>query len=100
MISKVSYQECGNQSLCIQFDPTGRYLVLPTVIGIKVIEWSTNKCRKIIGKGDASTLRFLGGVMITGDAKVDKQMELARAEGMGSTSNSCDVKEKISDSLL
>jgi peptidylprolyl isomerase domain and WD repeat-containing protein 1 len=74
MISKVSYQECGNQSLCIQFDPTGRYLVLPTVIGIKVIEWSTNKCRKIIGKGAASTLRFLGGVMITGDAKVDKQM--------------------------
>jgi len=101
MTSKVSYQECGNQSLHIQFDPTGRYLVLPTVIGIKVIDWVANKCRKVIGKGDASTLRFLGGVMIMGDAKVDRQMHLARTAGMGSTTNSSDKKTaKISDSVL
>jgi hypothetical protein len=37
-----------NQSLAIQFDPTGRYLLIPTIIGIKVIEWSTNKIRKVI----------------------------------------------------
>jgi len=75
------YQECGNQSLKIEFDPTGRHLIVPTIIGIKIIECNTNRCRKIIGKGDASTLRFLGGVMCLGDAKVDKQMLLARMAG-------------------
>lgn len=79
----VVYQECGNQSLNIEFDPTGRYLVVPTIVGIKVIECASNKCRKMIGKGDASTLRFLGGVMCLGDAKVDKQMLLARMAGVG-----------------
>ena len=54
----LSQEQCGNQSLAIQFDPAGRYLLIPTIIGIKVIEWSTNKCRKVIGKGDDSTLRF------------------------------------------
>jgi len=105
MPSKTSYQECGNQSLAIQFDPTGRYLLIPTIIGIKVIEWSTNKCRKVIGKGDASTLRFLGGCLCLGDAKVDKQILLARAADSamgGSASGSGGGKENdpLSDSLF
>ena len=38
----LSQEQCGNQSLAIQFNPTGRYLPIPTIIGIKVTEWSTN----------------------------------------------------------
>ena len=29
MPSETSYQQCGNQSLAIHFDPTGRYLLIP-----------------------------------------------------------------------
>ncbi len=98
--SDASYQECGNQSLSLQFDPSGRYLIVPTIIGVKVIEWSTNKCRKVIAKGDASTFRFLGGCMCLGEAKIDKQMHLARSAGVGTVSS---VKgkdaEKKSDAL-
>lgn len=106
-MAKNVYQECGNQSLKIEFDPTGRYLIVPTILGMKVIECSTHKCRKIIGRGDASTLRFLGGVMCLGDAKVDKQMLLARmaAGGVGvtgtssSSSNQKEQKEEEEGSL-
>ncbi len=99
--SDTSYQECGNQSLSLQFDPSGRYLIVPTIIGVKVIEWSTNKCRKVIAKGDASTLRFLGGCMCLGEAKIDKQMHLARSAGAGSVSNvNGKDAEKKSDALF
>ncbi len=105
--SKLSYQECGHQSLVIQFDPTGRFILIPTIIGVKVIEWATNKCRKVIGKGDASTLRFLGGCMCLGDAKVDKQMLLARAADSataryvsGGSGGGKHEKEQIPDSLF
>lgn len=101
MPSKLSYQECGNQSMVMQFDPSGRYLLLPTIVGVKVIDWANRKCRKIIGKGDASTLRFLGGCMCLGDAKVDKQMLLARAEGGPSgSSGDKNAKEQVRDSLF
>jgi hypothetical protein len=56
----------------IQFDPSGHQLLLPTIIGIKFIEWSTRKCKKVIGKGDASGLRFVGGCICLGDAKMDQ----------------------------
>jgi hypothetical protein len=107
MTSKTSYQECGNQSLLaiVQFDPTGLYLLIPTIIGIKVMEWSTNKCRKVIGKGDASTLRFLGGCLCLGDAKVDKQILLARVadSAMGGSANGSDggkENDPLSDSIF
>lgn len=93
-----SYQECGNQLMKIQFDPSGRYLILPTIIGVKVIEWSTSKCKKVMGKGDASGLRFLGGVVCLGSAKVDRQMQLARSEGSSAAMG--DKKLQTSDSML
>jgi len=74
-------RECGNQSLTLQFDNTGRYILVPTMLGIKIIEWSTNKCRRIVGRADAAGLRFLGGCLCPGDAKVDRQMALARSGG-------------------
>jgi len=96
--TKNTYQECGNQVMKIEFDPTGRYLILPTVIGVKVIEWSTSKCKKVMGKGDSSGLRFLGGSLCVGRAKVDRQMQLARSEGSSAAMGA--KKEEISDSLL
>ena len=95
---KNTYQECGNQSMCIQFDPTGRFIILPTIIGIKVIEWSTSKCKRVMGKGDASGLRFLGGFICLGDAKVDQQMQLARSGGNSAAMGQ--KKEKISDTMF
>eukprot|EP00559_Dactyliosolen_fragilissimus_P003042 CAMPEP_0184865372 /NCGR_PEP_ID=MMETSP0580-20130426/17866_1 /TAXON_ID=1118495 /ORGANISM="Dactyliosolen fragilissimus" /LENGTH=791 /DNA_ID=CAMNT_0027364541 /DNA_START=122 /DNA_END=2497 /DNA_ORIENTATION=- len=75
------HQECMNQSLQITFDPTGTYILLPTVLGIKVIHWKNGKCSKIIAREDASGLRFLGGCLCLGNANVDKQMMLARTNG-------------------
>ena len=93
-----SSQECGNQAMCIQFDPSGRYLLLPTTIGVKVIEWSTSKCKKVMGKGDASGLRFLGGCLCLGDAKIDRQMQLSRSGGNSAAMG--DHVQKVSDALF
>ena len=72
--------ECGHQHLVPQFDPVaGTHLLLPTVLGVKLIHWSTNRCIKLLGKQDASALRFLGGCLCPGDAAVDRQMMLARS---------------------
>ena len=64
-----------------------------------------NKFQKVIGKGDASTLRFLGGCLFLGDAKVNKQILLARAADSamgGSVNGSGGGKESdpLSDSLF
>jgi hypothetical protein len=64
-----------------------------------------NKFQKVIGKGDASTLRFLGGCLFLGDAKVNKQILLARAADSamgGSVNGSGGGKENdpLSDSLF
>ena len=93
-----SFQECGNQLMRIRFDTTGRYLLLPTIIGVKVIEWSTSKCKQVMGKGDSSGLRFLGGVVCIGDAKIDRQMQLARSEGSSAAMG--EKGQKVSDSML
>lgn len=93
-----SFQECGNQSMNIQFDSTGRYLLLPTIIGVKVIEWSSSKCSQVMGKSDSSGLRFLGGIACIGEAKVDRQMQLARSEGSSEAMG--DKRQKVSDSML
>ena len=95
-----SYQECGNQSLHLYFDPSGRFLFLPTIVGVKVIEWATNKCTKIIGRSDSSMCRFLGGLICLGDAKVDKQMQLARSGGSSAARNSLENEQKVSDALM
>merc|ERR1712194_48125 len=67
------------------------------MVGIKLIEWRRNKVLKIVGKGDASQLRFLSFCLCLGDAKVNQQMQLARGRG-----GSVAVGEKIAsnDSLI
>jgi peptidylprolyl isomerase domain and WD repeat-containing protein 1 len=65
----------------VQLDPSERYLLIATMVGIKLIEWKKNKVIKIIGKADASQLRFLSFCLCLGDAKMNQQMQLARSSG-------------------
>lgn len=81
----------------VQMDPSERYLLISTMVGIKVIDWRKNKVMNIIGKADASQLRFLSFCLCIGDAKVNQQMQLARGSG-----SSVAVGEKMNnnDSLV
>lgn len=36
----------------IQFDYSGHFILYATMIGIKIVNIETNRCMKIIGKGD------------------------------------------------
>lgn len=78
------------QRLSMQVDPSGKYLLLPTILGVKVIDWQRNKLIKIVGKSDASQLRFLSVCLCWGDAKINRQMQLAR----GAAAISSAAKEK------
>jgi peptidylprolyl isomerase domain and WD repeat-containing protein 1 len=40
------------QNETIQFDQSGYFIFYPTMFGIKLVNWYTNKCLKIIGKGE------------------------------------------------
>jgi len=71
----------SHQLLNLSFDPSGKFLLIPTCIGIKLIEWESNKLVTVIGKKDASTLRFINICLCSGDAKVNRQMQLARSGG-------------------
>ena len=88
-----------HQSISITFDASGNYLLVPTLVGIKVLDWARRKVVKIIGKDDASGLRFLSATLCHGDAKVNQQMQLARTGG-SKTAMNFDALEKLSDALL
>ena len=91
-------RDSGSQLLSLQFDPTGRYILIPSVLGIKVIEWRKNKSIAVVGKSDASRLRFLSVCLCSGDAQVDTQIQLART---GGSSAAVDQNaEKMSDALI
>ena len=86
--TKVSYstvmpssEGSHHQHICISFDNSGQYLLLPTIVGIKVINIQTHRVVATVGKGDASALRFLHVCLCPGDAKINQQMHLARMGG-------------------
>eukprot|EP00980_Cylindrotheca_fusiformis_P011089 scaffold2551_cov113-Cylindrotheca_fusiformis.AAC.28 len=81
----------------VQMDPSERYLLIATMVGIKVIEWRKNKMLSIVGKADASQLRFLSFCMCLGDAKVNQQMQLARG---ASTAVAMGEEKTANDSLI
>lgn len=70
-----------HQLITMTFDPSSTFLIYPSLMGIKVISIATHKCCRIIGRGDASSLRFLSVCLCSGDAKVNSQMELMRSGG-------------------
>jgi peptidylprolyl isomerase domain and WD repeat-containing protein 1 len=81
----------------VQLDPSERYLFIATMVGIKMIDWKKNKVIKIIGKADASQLRFRAFCLCLGDAKLNQQMELARSSG---SSIAMGDKKRAEDSLI
>ena len=82
----------------VALDPSERYLLISTMIGIKIIDWKKNKLVKIIGKADASQYRFLTFCMCLGDAKLNQQMQLAR--GMGKSTAVGEKKEEVNNSIV
>jgi peptidylprolyl isomerase domain and WD repeat-containing protein 1 len=89
------------QRLSIQFDPSGRYLLIPTLMGIKVIDIQKHKLVRIIGQADASQLRFISVCLAWGDAKMNQQMQLARnASNKTSSGTEADTSVPLGDALV
>jgi peptidylprolyl isomerase domain and WD repeat-containing protein 1 len=89
------------QRLSMQFDPSSRYLLIPTLMGIKVIDTQKHKLVRIIGQADASQLRFVSVCLAWGEAKVNQQMQLARnASTKTSSGTEADTSVAVSDALL
>lgn len=84
-------------SQLVQMDPSEEYLLVSTMVGIKIIEWKKNKVVKTIGKADASQLRFLSFCLSLGDAKQNQQMLLARG---ASTSIAVGDRKVANDALV
>ena len=84
----------SHQLLNLSFDPTGKMLLIPTCVGIKLINWESNKLITVVGKKDASTLRFDHICLCSGDAKVNRQMQLARSGGSSATIDHDETKEE------
>lgn len=63
----------------IQFDYSGHFVVYPTMIGIKMVNIETNRCVKIIGKGD--NLRPLQVAIFQGRSKKHKAARSLEQEG-------------------
>ncbi|GMH53752.1 hypothetical protein TrST_g8075 [Triparma strigata] len=62
----------------MSFDETGRMLIYPSLVGIKVIDTLTHRLVRTLGPADASQTRFMDLIVCPVDAKLDKQMLLAR----------------------
>ena len=84
-----------SSTMLVQLDATERYLFISTMVGIKLIDWKKNKVVKMIGKSDASQLRFMSFCLCLGDAKLNQQMQLARGTG-GSIAMSEEKKDQDS----
>jgi len=85
-------------SKLVEMDPSERYLLVSTMIGIKIIDWKQSKLVKIIGKADASQYRFLTFCLCLGDAKMNQQMQLAR--GMGNSTAVGEKKVELNNSIV
>lgn len=81
-----------------EMDPSERYLLVSTLIGIKVIDWKRNRLVKIIGRADSSQYRFLTFCLCLGDTKMNQQMQLAR--GMGNSTSVGDEKKELNNSIV
>mmetsp|Transcript_15947 Transcript_15947/g.36790 ORF Transcript_15947/g.36790 Transcript_15947/m.36790 type:complete len:669 (-) Transcript_15947:48-2054(-) len=82
----------------VQMDPSEQYLLISTMIGIKIIDWKQNKLVKVIGKADASQYRFLSFCTCLGDAKMNQQMQLAR--GAGNATAVGEKRAEVNNSII
>ncbi|MGK3736422.1 MAG: peptidylprolyl isomerase domain and WD repeat-containing protein 1 [Bacillariaceae sp.] len=86
-------------SKLVQMDPSEQFLLVSTMIGIKIIDWKQNKMVKVIGQADASQYRFLSFCLCLGDAKMNQQMQLARGTGNSSVAMG-DKKDDANNSIV
>ena len=100
MVTQSSSEGTYHQHLHITFDNTGKYLLIPTIVGIKVINIQTHRVVATVGKGDASALRFLHVCLCPGDAKINQQMQLARMGGSSAAIKHDGNNDEPNDSLL
>lgn len=87
------------QRLSLTFDPSGRYLIYPTIMGLKCLDWSKKKLFCLTGKADASQVRFTGVCLAAGNAKANIQLQLARGDISFANRDREEAKE-FNDSLL
>lgn len=99
------------QQISLQFDATGRYLIVPTMMGIKVLDWqqkrsSTKGLTGIAGQADAGSLRFVSVALASGDAVTNTQLQLARgalltgANGKKDNNEPSLTHKKVTDTIL
>jgi peptidylprolyl isomerase domain and WD repeat-containing protein 1 len=110
------------QQVTLTFDATGRYLIVPSMVGVKVWEWQPSppvvavrpsKKKRIqppppllvgvTGCADAGALRFVSVALAAGPARTNAQLQLARgvlAPSSSSNNQTMAGGPKITDSLL
>jgi peptidylprolyl isomerase domain and WD repeat-containing protein 1 len=78
-----------------------RFLLVPTLMGIKVIDWKRHKLVKLIAAADASQHRFVGLCPCPGPAQEDAQLRLARQQEDKHAGNRSDTggqsREEVQD---
>lgn len=92
-----SQQQDQQQQHCyqryrIQFDSMnyGKFLLVPSMMGIKVWDWNNNKpfVHSIIGQSDCTSLRYINFCIAPGNANINQQMQLARQQQLYDTNQS------------
>ena len=87
----------------LSFDPSGKYLIVSTIMGIKVIDWHPKRHKLVcmVGSNDASQLRFTKICLCPGPPQIDTQMELARRQqNAKSTGSFSSDQDKDSDQAI
>jgi peptidylprolyl isomerase domain and WD repeat-containing protein 1 len=93
------------QQFKIQFDPSGQYLLIPTMMGIKVLDWTQKRKSSLIGctgmADVASGLRYIGIALASGDAMVNAQMQLARGAATSTPmDDESNASIKVTDTIM
>lgn len=69
------------QQIGLAFDESGNFLILSCPLGIKVLNIVTNRVSRIIGKGDASSTRFLNFCLFQSRSQLQGlSLDMAAAE--------------------
>lgn len=74
-----------DQRFTFQFDNTGHFLLIPCMLGIKVLDWRKPAIAAMVGQADSGNLRFVACKYAWGDAMVNTQMMLARGASTATT---------------
>jgi peptidylprolyl isomerase domain and WD repeat-containing protein 1 len=94
------------QRLSIQFiDTGGSYLLVPSMMGLKVLDWRRKRLLGVTGQADAGSLRLISVCVKAGDAVIKQQLQLARGALAMNTTDKADHEEEeqktaVTDTLI